>query len=125
MWKTLGESLEAALASALNEGEAGAGTPADALSKLAKSPEAEAPGSFTGDTTLHTQQVHMHRERRVAPAAPAGMGSPSPAARRSLFTCIEGGGGQIGGGVRLTAAYRFKRGREGSGSASEYLKLVR
>lgn len=79
-WKTLGESLEAALASMLNDaGEGGGETLPDAV-KLRKGAGTEAPASACqGDTTLPVQEVHT--SRRMAVTTPNGLPHPVAAIR--------------------------------------------
>jgi hypothetical protein len=103
-WKQISECLPAWL-TAIEKGAGANAAPASACQ---------------GDTTLPVQEDDTDKERRIALANQAGMGSPSPAVRRSLFVVVEGGRPTGGGDSR--AAYRAAT-REGS-RVREFLKLV-
>lgn len=90
MWKSAGDEARKVVSRAMKISAAAATANAD---EIAKGTGTEAPAKFvSGDTALLVQEDDTSKERRIAPASPkAGMGSPSPAVRRSLFVCVDNG----------------------------------
>jgi hypothetical protein len=125
-FKTLGEALESALASALN-GEEGAATPSVSRKMTGA---VESPGPVTGlrqreEKSDGASRERMNaalpigRKRRIAPGEPhrPEEASPRPAVRR--FLLIEGGRTETGGNASVRPFAASPQGR-----AREWLKLV-
>lgn len=125
-WKTLGESLEAALASMLNEvGDEVAGTRLDAVNGSKRGPDAETPGQVLWrnvPTESGGEAAPVTTQPGKAPASSAhGRGrsahdkaQPQRRADRPLLYVIEGGGGRRQEG-ETSAAFRTRAGGGGRG----------
>lgn len=140
--RTLGEALESALASILNDcGEDGVGAPPDAVNlakSLRKGPGAETPGQGGSprikrdrrqeeekpgwsDRAHMDTALPMGRRMTVATASPKAAGSPTRAAVIRLVIDNSGGGTTGGGGRLSRLAQASSRGRA---DASNWLRLV-
>lgn len=123
-WKTLGESLEAALASMMNDaGEGSGGTLPDAMKGTGTD---EGAGQVVVREVVPTSSEEQAAPVNLGNAKGRPVHHKAPPQRRTgqplTLYVIEGGSGRPTGGGNSRAAYRAATG-EGN-RAREFLKLV-
>lgn len=118
---TLGEALESALASMMNDGDGAVAAAPDAC-KLAKSAGTEAPASTCREDTVPlVQEDDASRYRHTGAASPKAA-KGSPARPVCLYLVVDNG---KGGGRRWGATSTAYRADSGEGNPARELKLVR
>lgn len=119
-WVTLGDALEAALVSMMDDGEGTVGAVPDAENGPVRTGAVASPGPVPTNVGVHLPTQINDADR----CGPAGnkRARPTLAAGQHLFV-IEGGGGRRQGEGRTSAAYRADAG-EGSRARELKLRLV-
>lgn len=121
VWKTLGESLEAALASMMNDGEGRAATRSDA--EIAKKGADAKPAQVKEEIVQTTQPAHG---TAASPAKSRGRPTHSPAqpqrrVGRPMLFVIDGG---IGGGPARQGVRPGRLRANGEGDPARKLVLI-